>query len=254
MKRLFTFGCSFTQYWRWPTWADMLGQQWEFFENWGLCGAGNSYILYSLIECNQRNKITPDDAVYIMWTNTSREDRYVGDRWLEGGNVYWDGHPLGPEYVKHFACERGYLIRDLAVIAAVEQLLDSWQCDWRFFCMVPLGKTNQENNLGYHPVRPSMPDPDVRELYQHTLQKISPSVLDVVFQGNWFTGDGIADCNDPKRRDFHPTPREHAEYIKQVAPELILDERCQQWMWQCDELARADQLAWKEPNRPTWRL
>ena len=31
VKRLFTFGCSFTRYY-WPTWADMLGQEYDEFE------------------------------------------------------------------------------------------------------------------------------------------------------------------------------------------------------------------------------
>ena len=138
MSRLFTFGCSFTQYWRWPTWADALGQEFEKFQNWGLCGAGNSYILWSLIECNQRNQLGPDDEVWIMWTNTSREDHYVKDRWLEGGNVYWSaGSELPAEYVKKFACERGYLIRDMANMAAARQLLDHWGCKYRFLSMVP---------------------------------------------------------------------------------------------------------------------
>ena len=42
MTRLFTFGCSFTQYW-WPTWADILGYQHDFYENWGRCGAWWDY-------------------------------------------------------------------------------------------------------------------------------------------------------------------------------------------------------------------
>ena len=37
MSRLFTFGCSFTNY-AWPTWADFLGLEFEHFENWGVSG------------------------------------------------------------------------------------------------------------------------------------------------------------------------------------------------------------------------
>ena len=31
--RLFTFGCSFTQY-MWPTWADILSKNFNFYESW----------------------------------------------------------------------------------------------------------------------------------------------------------------------------------------------------------------------------
>lgn len=254
VHRLFTFGCSFTQYWRWPTWADLLGRQYPLYENWGLCGAGNAYIFYSLVECHQRHRINSKDTVYVMWTNTSREDRYVNDRWLEGGNIYWGDHPLGADYLRHYACERGFLIRDLALITAAQELLRSWQCDWRFFSMVPLGRTNLENDLGDNPMRATQPDQDVRDFYSETLACIGPSVLDTIFQGQWFTGDGIADDFDPRRRDFHPTPREHLRYIETAAPDIQIDDTDRHWMLACDQAARDGQLKWSQPNRPQGRL
>ena len=256
MKRLFTFGCSFTQYWRWPTWADALGQQYQHYENWGICGSGNSLVLYSLMECHQRNQLTQDDSVYVMWTNTSREDRYVRDRWLEGGNVYWlAGNPLGEDYVRKFACERGYLIRDMAVISAVKQLLTSWGCDWKFFSMVPLTKSNKDSDLGDNPYDHASSDQDVRDQYQDVLDCILPSVYETVFQGDWNSRpNGIADCNDATRRDFHPTPLEHVEYLDRVTPGLLTHPAARDWMAQCDALARQNRLNWTEPNRPARRL
>lgn len=251
MSRLFTFGCSFTQYWRWPTWADALGMEFEHFENWGLCGAGNSYILWSLIECNQRNRISADDEVWIMWTNTSREDRYVDGRWLEGGNVYWtDGSKLPAEYVKKFACERGYLIRDMANIAAAKQLLDHWGCKYKFMSMVPLQHTNEKNNLGFNPDDVKSEDSDVRELYKDILDTIEPSVLTTIFDGDWKSRPGIK-CNfDPTRRDFHPTPMEFVEYLETVAPGRI-SQTTKNWMQICHQRAADQMLEWREPHRPT---
>ena len=236
MPRLFTFGCSFTQYWRWPTWADALGMEFEKFENWGLCGAGNSYILWSLIECNQRRMLRPSDD--------------VGDRWLEGGNVYWTaGSQLPAEYVKKFACERGYLIRDLANIAAAKQLLDHWGCKYRFLSMVPLHNNNEQNDLGYNPEDVKSEDADVRALYQDILDIIEPSVFDVVFNGNWQSRSGIS-CNfDPRRRDFHPTPMEFVEYLDKIAPGRI-SATTKNWMLECHRAAENKTLNWKEPHRP----
>lgn len=248
MKRLFAFGCSFTQYWRWPTWADALGRQFDYFENWGVCGSGNSLIFYSLVECNQRHRITPDDTVYIMWTNTSREDRYVQDRWIEGGNVYWTaGSELPEEYVRKFACERGYLIRDLATITATRHLLEHWDCDWQFMSMVPLDRTNADNQLGEN-FEPGE-DLDVRDLYRDTLQMIKPSVFETVFGGEWFSGTGIPDNYDSGRRDFHPTPREHVQYLNIIYPGL-LDRDSETWMDQCQAAIESGQFVWREPNRP----
>lgn len=248
MKRLFTFGCSFTQYWRWPTWADALGRQFDYFENWGVCGSGNSLIFYSLIECSQRNRIGPDDTVYIMWTNTSREDRYVRNRWIEGGNVYWTaGSELPEEYVKKFACERGYLIRDLATITATRHLLEHWGCDWQFMSMVPLTATNEQNQLGSN-FEPGE-DKDVRDLYRDTLAIIKPSVFETVFGGEWFSGQGIPTDFDPNRRDFHPTPREHVQYLNIIYPGM-LDRDSERWMDQCQTAIESGKFEWTEPNRP----
>jgi hypothetical protein len=251
MSRLFTFGCSFTQYWRWPTWADALGHDARHFENWGLCGAGNSYILWSLVECNQRNKLTADDEVWIMWTNTSREDRYVDGRWLEGGNVYWSaGSSLPAEYVKKFADERGYLIRDLANIAAAKQILDHIGCKYKFLSMVSLTKTNKETGHGDNPNNAGLQTSDVLDFYKDIVDIIAPSVQDTLFNSDWWTTrPGIPDNYDSSRRDFHPTPLEHVEYLDQIAPGR-LSQSSRDWMTQWHWHARDKTQEWREPNRP----
>ena len=255
MSRLFTFGCSFTQYWRWPTWADALGHDRPCWQNWGVCGAGNSLIFNSLIECHQRNQISPSDQVMIMWTSTSREDRYVRDRWLAQGNVYWlAGSELPQAYVAKFACERGYLIRDLALIRAALLILDAIGCDYRFFSMVDLSRTNLEQGLGNNPGIDLTDDADVRELYKDVLGKIAPSVHDVVFNGKWWSREGIPDSYDPKRTDFHPTPQQHLEYIDRVWPGNGISEDARIWMLHCEQQARSNSLDWREPNRPEIRL
>lgn len=250
MKRLFTFGCSFTQYWRWPTWADALGRQSELFENWGICGGGNAQILYNLVECDQRTHLTSNDTVMIMWTNTSREDRYVKDRWFEGGNIYWSaGSQVPVEYVRKFSCERGYLIRDLAVISATKKLLDGIGCQYRFFSMVPLQQSNRDNQLGEDPQNAYQLE-DVYDLYHDLLDHIEPSVLETVFSGSWFTGTGIPDDFDPRRRDFHPTPMEHLQYLDKVAPDLVLAPETREWMSQWQDNITSKKQAWRSQHLP----
>lgn len=255
MKRLFTFGCSFTQYWRWPTWADALGHSRDSFENWGVCGAGNSLIFNSLIECHQRRTITEQDQVIVMWTSTSREDRYVKNRWLAQGNVYWlAGSELPADYVAKFACERGYLIRDLAQIKAAKIILDRIGCDYRFLSMVDLSRTNLAQGLGSNPAIDIMDNQDVLDLYGDVLQIMAPSVHDVVFHGRWWSRPGIPDSHDSRRTDFHPTPSQHLEYVDAVWPDNGIGTHARVWMQECEDLARSDSLHWREPNRPRVRL
>ena len=70
-KRLYTFGCSFTKY-KWPTWADFIGTQFETYENWGQPGAGNFFIATQVYECCQRNCVGVDDTILVMLSSTNR--------------------------------------------------------------------------------------------------------------------------------------------------------------------------------------
>ena len=47
-KRLFTFGCSFTQ-WKWPTWADYIGINFDEYYNAGQAGSDNKHILNHIL-------------------------------------------------------------------------------------------------------------------------------------------------------------------------------------------------------------
>lgn len=255
MNRLFTFGCSFTRYWRWPTWADAIGHQAGFFENWGICGGGNSQILYNLVECHRRHGLGSGDTVMIMWTSTNREDHYVRDHWHEGGNIYWTAGSQIPEsYVKQFACERGYLIRDLATVTAVRDLVKTWGCAWRFLAMIPLRHSNRDNGLGEDP-QDSYQLEDVYALYQDVLDDIEPSVYEIVFDQDWFSGTGIPDSHDPHRRDFHPTPEEHLMYLDRVCPDIAIDPSTRHWMQQWQQDVISGRALWEHQDyRPRKRL
>lgn len=88
-KRIFTFGCSWTNY-LWPTWADMIRYSTDIpVENWGVAGIGNVGIMHRMLECDLINKFTDEDLIITQWTNWTREDRVLqGDNWLAGGNVF----------------------------------------------------------------------------------------------------------------------------------------------------------------------
>jgi hypothetical protein len=169
-----------------------------------------------------------------MWTNTSREDRYVKDRWLAAGNVYWTaGNALPPDYILNFTCERGYLIRDLATITAAHHLLDHIGCKYTFFSMVPFSETNESSGLASNPNDILTDDQDVRKFYSDTISIVKPSVYDIVFNRDWRSRAGIVDHNIGQR-DFHPTPLEHLEYLSSVVPGLITNTKTSEWMqlWQ----------------------
>jgi hypothetical protein len=178
MKRLFTFGCSFTQY-GWPTWADILSRQSESYENWGRAGAGNGFIFNSIIECHLRGTFTSDDTVCVMWTNVSREDRYVDNKWVLPGNIYTQS-TYDDNFIKQFADTRGYYIRDLALIYSTQQLLKKIGCKYVMLSMVPI-----TNPVQYDSIDISNDIEDLLEYYKSTVSEIRPSVYETVFNNDW---------------------------------------------------------------------
>jgi len=279
VSRFFAFGCSFTQY-RWPTWADILGKTFEYYENWGQPGAGNQYIFNSLIECDIVNTINPSDTVGIMWTNVYREDYYDNKGWVSRGNIF---------NAKNYAfthSTRGYYIRDLATIYASKKILDSIGCQYFFTSMVPILNVDQYSDS-------KISGKDIDDLavhYESLMRFIRPSVFESVFGYDWQSKkykpsskplqkkyqeiagpdwpsfknfmmekfDGIKpdilkeildenrwNWNDLKkignREDWHPTPLEHLEYLELILPEYPINDDIRNWTKQIDFLLRSNQ-------------
>jgi len=196
MTRFFTFGCSFTNYW-WPTWADILGKQYKKFYNYGYSGAGNQYIFNSIVEANLKHKFNHSDTVAIMWSNPAREDRYVNNKWVTVGNIYTQC-VYDQKFVKKFADIRGYFIRDLATIWAIDCLLKSIGCNVIHFSIFNLTDTNRQ----YKNYNVNLDD--LLEFYNPVLEKILPSFYNVIFN-----------C------DFESRPRNIAEETTDAIKKII---------------------------------
>ena len=190
MSRLFTFGCSFTNY-RWSTWADCLAPEFDEFQNWGQSGGGNHYIFNSVMEADQRHHFDSNDTVVVCWTTVLRDDRYVDKRWHTLGNMF--NCPIyDPVYLKTHVDERGCVIRDFAYIKAVKTLLESKSdLNWQF-----LGVDNLKSK-----------DKDVIAVYTDVLESLLPSYQEVLFPSGWKIAE-----------DPHPSPAEHLAYLDAVLP------------------------------------
>lgn len=142
MKRLFTFGCSFTFY-VWPSWADLLGQESSFdhFENWGVTGIGNVAILHRLIECHSKHKFTKDDTVVIQWSSHLRNDYHrfrsppVGrDRygWKTKGSVFnfLNQETYDRDWVYKFFDEKSFVMYNLNAMTAAKEILENTGVTW----------------------------------------------------------------------------------------------------------------------------
>jgi len=184
-ERLFTFGCSFTQY-RWPTWADILSQEYSYFQNWGKVGGGNHYIFYSLIECITRNNISVDDTIAIMWTSIGREDKYLNGKWFTPGSIYNSEYPT--EYVKKFTDPDGFLITNIAIIEATKRILDDIGCEYYMFQTVPLSVVDDSYK---HKIFNLSKEYKIVSLYKKTLDVIYDNIYHVIYNNDWNSRDDV---------------------------------------------------------------
>lgn len=94
-RRLFTFGCSHTQY-QWPSWANILGLNFDQHLNYGKPGTGNQRILNQVIRCHQHYKFRETDTIVIM---LSSDDRFDYIERLSDNRYHWasKGSYFGPQ-------------------------------------------------------------------------------------------------------------------------------------------------------------
>ena len=235
-KRFFAFGCSFTHYF-WPTWADIIGREIPYYENWGKGAAGNQFIFNSIIECNLRNKFNEDDLVIAMWSSCSREDRYLNGNWLVAATDNRDD-VYGKSWMDKFGKEgKGNMIRDFASISAIQQILENGKSDWINFNGPPLIRFNidkasddinkkiitldeiekkwaslqKDLSLGKNVVDYYIEGEDVIDLYRDIFVKIKEPLLDSI----------LKNPNRPNLGDKHPTPNEALNYINRNLPNSL---------------------------------
>jgi hypothetical protein len=213
-NRLFTFGCSFTNY-KWITWADICGFEAKEFYNLGSAGSGNLQAFIKLMEVDKTYHLTPDDTVMIMWTCVTREDRTINSEWLNLGNIY-NQYVFSKDWVEKFADAEWYLKRDLALIASTIEFLKNRNIKYHMLQMVPVG----EIEFG-----PTEINNDLLKLYADDLKDLKPSMLEITFNNNFLLPSRkYKPMVNAHKIDSHPTPLEHYEYLKVIFPEWKFSE------------------------------
>lgn len=94
MSRLYVIGCSHTRY-VWPSYADILSNNYEHYENWGAPGIGNFAIFHRVMEILDTRFLTEDDTLIIQWTYPHRFDFHRSPNgWYQGGNLAFQNDEL----------------------------------------------------------------------------------------------------------------------------------------------------------------
>lgn len=210
-KRFFSFGCSFTKY-RWPTWADLIGENFPLYFNYGRAGAGNFYIFNSLIEAGQRHSFQKDDTIIIQWSFVGREDRYINNKWVGMGCMV---HGYPEDYIEKYFDFKGFLIRDLSLIKASKSYLESIGCRHIFISMLPINSVNNYNidiDCNFN---------EILELYKDVLDEFRPSFIEILGD---FSKRRPIKINNCLIDDDHPIPSEHFNYCQKILPEFKVNE------------------------------
>jgi hypothetical protein len=210
-KRLFTFGCSFTNY-RYPTWAHILNKSMPDCElhNLGRAAGGNLFILNRLTEANKKFKFNEDDLVVIMWTTSCREDRFANDEWLLSGNIFTQ-HVYSDDFVKEFCDPVGYLVRDLSLVELGKAYLSTLPCDNYMMLSVPFNyqiydKTEKTN--------------DILNTYRDLIKSFPPTLFELGMNRSWTSDVEYIMSDGQLQIDYHPTPMDYYNYLTKLGFEL----------------------------------
>ncbi len=237
MSRLFVLGCSFSNY-AWPTWADMLGTEYDTYENWGYPGLGNRAICERLTELHARQHLTSTDTVIIQWTSHLRNDYHTTDNRREGcshgvgwktcGSIfnYINAKTYNDTWIKTFWDETSYTLHMLNNILLAQGFLKSLQCNWFMTSMGEIEKMNSD-----------YPDAGMGEV--GTTSNIWKDIPELSIykdlinaDDNWIAPVGTTAWNSKLSHfkfndngvfvtDRHPSINQHAEYLlTQVKPKL----------------------------------
>lgn len=215
-KRIFSFGCSFTNY-KWPTWADVISFDYPEAEyyNFGKSGGGNLFILSTLMAANKKYRFTQDDLVLVMWSTFSREDRYIQNGWETPGNIFTQGY-YNQEFVKKYVCVKGCIVRDLALISSGEITLNALPCDAIMLKSVdPDYDERMFDGNAFH---------EVISLYKDTIDNMPATLYSFAtngcggwINGHWYHWPNVGNSTPEKPfLDYHPNPKMYSEYLTSI--------------------------------------
>lgn len=139
MRRLITFGCSHTNH-TYPTWANILGLNFDKHINFGRGGSGQLYAANALVGVQRHLNITKDDYIVMMMPEENRWD--IELRYSQNGHIYekWEtflpyhrknGHWLGmPDWMDRLNANFGLLKSTLHINSCLK-ILKEIGCDYK---------------------------------------------------------------------------------------------------------------------------
>jgi len=208
IKRCFAFGCSFTNFHFWPTWADFIGINYEKFYNFASAGQSNKTIHNRFIEVDNLFNFCNTDLVIIGVTKFGRYN------WFEEKDgkpsLFCHGSPenwpstKNSKYVAYNLWQHKFGIHEtLDMIKNVMRLLDLTKTPYRIIMAM-------DNRQFYDKKLFNLDDADiarVEEIYNLVYNKCSLEEFSTSYGS--IPGDN------------HPLPQAHYDFIEKKFPDFI---------------------------------
>jgi hypothetical protein len=215
MKRLFAFGCSLT-YYSWPTWADLVSQEFDQYYNFGVMGCGNQFIQFTVFEADALYSLTSSDTVLIMTSSPFRNDTFTLDehdhlRWQSRGYVHQPNNAniYTDEWLKNFwSGEQGYMVSWLALKSITHFLINK---GIKFKIVPGFAWTHNGHPTECTDVSFIQPYVTQIEEYMHVKTPIYNWAKENYSDEEFLVVNGL--------KDDHPTVKMHGRYVKEFLPE-----------------------------------
>ena len=229
MSRLFTFGCSYTNY-PWKTWADILAEEYGELINLGQINGGNEQIFFKIINAHKKYLFSPQDTVAVCWTFYLRKDDYKINKWVPRDRPTaqddWKGW-----FKKENVNPDEQWLRTVSYISAINKLIPSI-CNYICFSTIDYGLRSTEK------VVTPWDNHETDRLFAEEINQFTDNNYDTVFD--------ISQDRDCKNRislelrptdrygglDEHPTPKEHLYFLEHVMKINVSDstkQKVEQW-------------------------
>jgi hypothetical protein len=139
--RLFAFGCSYTRY-RYPTWADYLGVEFEEYYNYGRSGSSNTYIMNKFVEAMLHFNFSKTDMVVIMLTGFGRFS-YIdkeSSHWMTLGDLYYyidnTKNPVLSNFVNHMFSDDFAVYQSWVAAKTIKKILTLQEIPHKIFMSI----------------------------------------------------------------------------------------------------------------------
>lgn len=210
--RLLTSGCSFTEH-CWSTWADILGNYFEFYKNHGNGGCDNATIARSILKHAKTH-----DTVVVMWTSFDRWSFYR-DKPVETfkfKNVKWQ-HTGSITRNKTFftefysPVERFLTMLDYINLVDLHSKVNNYKVYHFSAFELFQGEVHESLEESLQPLYQS----NVKDLSNNFLREMPLNTFNTLFY------DAMTVKHKYTDKDNHPTPLCQWDYVeKHIAPKL----------------------------------